>query len=313
MSTARTVSGDVEVTELGRVDYHEHLFQVSPLLAGDELDDEAASTAEATLLRESGFEAMVDATPLGLGRAPAALARAASTARLHVVAATGAHRWEHYSDKPWVLDLPTDELTRRFRSDIVDGLPATDTRTGEAARTPVRAGLLKLGIGYWRITAFERRVAEAVARVHSETGAPVMVHTEQATAAHEVLDLLDGLGVAAGRVALAHVDRNPDAGLHCELADRGAFLGYDGPARARSAPDSVILQCLADCVSAGRGSALLLGGDVARASRYRAYGGMPGLEYLGRRFVPRLVERVGAAAADAVLRDNPQRWLAFGR
>ena len=64
----RTTAGDVEAGTLGRVDYHEHLFQVSPLLPGDELTDEAASTTEAGLLRESGFETMVDATPTGLVR-----------------------------------------------------------------------------------------------------------------------------------------------------------------------------------------------------------------------------------------------------
>ena len=71
----RTVLGDIDPALLGRVDYHEHLFQVSPLLPGDELDDERASGEEATLLQASGFEAMVDATPFGLARDPAALAR----------------------------------------------------------------------------------------------------------------------------------------------------------------------------------------------------------------------------------------------
>ena len=68
MPAVRTVLGDLDPSRLGRVDYHEHLFQVSPLLVGDELDDEAASGEEAGLLRASGFEAMVDATPFGLGR-----------------------------------------------------------------------------------------------------------------------------------------------------------------------------------------------------------------------------------------------------
>ena len=170
-----------------------------------------------------------------------------------------------------------------------------------------------MGIGYWRISAFEHRVAEAVAAAHTATGAPVMVHTEHATAVHEVLDLLDDLGVPSSRVALAHVDRNPDPGLHAEVAARGAFLGYDGPARARSAPDSVVLDCLYEVASAGHADALLLGGDVARASRYASYGGMPGLAYLGRRFVPRMRALLGAELTDQVLVHNPARWLTWTR
>jgi predicted metal-dependent phosphotriesterase family hydrolase len=306
----RTTAGDVEAGTLGVVDYHEHLFQVSPLQPGDDLADEAASTAEAVLLRESGFTTMVDATPTGLGRDPAALARAAETSGLLVVASTGAHREEHYGEGHWLLAMGVEELAARFRADLVDGMVTADEPL-ELPRVEACAGVLKLGIGYWRISAFEHRVAEAVAQAHTATGAPVMVHTEHGTAVHEVLDLLDGLGVPAARVALAHVDRNPDAGLHAEVASRGAFLGYDGPARARSAPDSVVLDCLHDVASAGHAHALLLGGDVARASRYTSYGGMPGLAYLGRRFVPRMRALLGDEVSDQVLVDNPARWLTW--
>ena len=66
----RTVLGDIDPGDLGRTDYHEHLFQVSPLLVGDELDDEERSGAEAKSLYEAGMQSMVDATPMGLGRNP---------------------------------------------------------------------------------------------------------------------------------------------------------------------------------------------------------------------------------------------------
>ena len=76
MSTrVRTVLGDIAPEELGATDYHEHLVQVTPLLPGDDLDDERAKSAEAGLLVASGFQAMIDATPTGLGRDPAAVAR----------------------------------------------------------------------------------------------------------------------------------------------------------------------------------------------------------------------------------------------
>jgi predicted metal-dependent phosphotriesterase family hydrolase len=309
MTTIRTVTGDLRAAEVGRVDCHEHLFQVTPLLPGDDLTDEAASTTEAGYLARSGFDAMVDATPFGLGRRPLALLHASRTARLLIVATTGAHRSEHYADQSWVLELSTDDMVARFRADVIDGMPPVDRPQASEKRTDARAGVLKAGIGYWRIDAFERRVIEAVGEVHRETGCPVMVHTEFATAAHEVLDLLHQDGVPPDRVVLAHVDRNPDPGLHAELASRGAYLGYDGAARARSAPDSVILNCLASVVAAGHAGSLLIGGDVARATRYRAYGGMPGLEYLGTRFLPRLRKVTGDAVVETIIRTNPQRLL----
>jgi len=311
---ARTVLGDLPGSALGRVDYHEHLFQVTPLLPGDELADEDASAGEARLLRGSGFATMVDATPTGLGRDPAALARISATVGLGVVATTGAHREAHHAGS-WLLDCTAAELADRFTADLTTGLPAADAPVRRSAAlapdgAPVRAGMLKAGIGYWSISAFERRVLDAVADVHGRTGAPVTVHLEHGSAAVEVLDLLAAGGVGADAVVLAHVDRNPDPGLHAELAARGAYLGYDGMARHRSWPDQVLLDCLVDAAGRGARDRIVLGGDVARSTRYVAYGGMPGLAYLGERFVPRLARAGGDDLVTAVLETNPQRLLA---
>jgi predicted metal-dependent phosphotriesterase family hydrolase len=297
----RTVLGDIAPGELGATDYHEHLFQVSPLLPGDDLDDEAASGREAALLRTAGAGAMVEATPTGLGRRPEAVARVSAATGLRIVHVTGAHREVHYSPGDPLLAEPVEALATRFAADLHAGMDGTT----------VRAGALKAGAGYWWFTGFERRVLTAVGQVAAGTGAPVMVHLEHGSAAHEVLDLLTAEGCPAERVVLAHVDRNPDPGLHCELAARGAYLGYDGAARHQRWPDSVLIDCLAAVVAAGGGERVLLGGDVARRTRYVAYGGMPGLAYLFDRFVPRVRAAVGGAALDAVLVANPARWLSW--
>lgn len=312
----RTVGGDIAPDTLGVTNYHEHFFQVSPLLPGDELADEAASTREAELLRASGFAAVVDATPFGLGRRPDALARLSRAARLTVVATTGRHRDDHYRDRPEVLEGYASAWAARFTRELLEAMPADDrdpdgARASDAEGNPLRAGVLKAGIDYWRITAAERVTLEAVAEAHRATGAPIMVHTERCTAVDELLDVLEAEGVPADRVAIAHADRSPDAGLHAAIAARGAYLGYDGAGRFKDWPDSTLIDCCAAVVEAGHGDRILLGADVARARHYAAYGGIPGLAYLGERFVPRLGERIGVAALDAVLVANPARWLTW--
>ncbi|WP_298747008.1 phosphotriesterase [uncultured Serinicoccus sp.] len=300
-SVVRTVLGDIAPDELGPTDYHEHLFQVTPLLPGEDLDDEDASRAEAAALLASGASAMVEATPTGLGRRPEAVARISRDTGLHVVHTTGLHRHAHYPGPHQPTELSRPDLLSRFRADLLVGMDDTD----------VRAGLLKAGVGYWSADEVERTVLDAVGQLAAETGAPVMVHLEHGSAAHEVLDLLGESGCPPDRVALAHVDRNPDPGLHLELTARGAYLGYDGAARHQRWPDSMLLDCLAEVVAAGGGRRLLLGGDVARRSRYVSYGGMPGLAYLFARFVPRVRARVGDEATDQILTENPARWLSW--
>ncbi|MFA4897140.1 phosphotriesterase [Microbacterium sp.] len=317
----RTVLGDIDPALLGSTNYHEHLFQVSPLLPGDELDDEDASGAEAALLQGSGFAAMVDATPFGLGRNPEAIARISASAGLHVIATTGRHREAHYGEEHPMQVWTAEQLAELFIGEVTRGMPVDDAVVFESpdvplARTPhgqpVRAGMLKGGIGYWHISPFERTTLDALATAHRATHAPIMVHLEFCTAAHEALDLLAAEGVASDRVVLAHADRDPDAGLHASLAERGAYLGYDGFARPRTRSDAELLELTAAVVAQVGADRILLGGDVARRTRYISYGGMPGLAYLGDRYLPRLRSHIGAGALERMLVANPARLLDLG-
>jgi predicted metal-dependent phosphotriesterase family hydrolase len=196
--TLTTVLGNIDARNLGRTDYHEHLFQVTPLLPGDELDDEDASRQEAALLRESGFDGMIDATPTGLCRNPAAVARISRATGLHVVATTGGHRETHYAPGHWLLELSSGELANRFTDDVQVGMP-----------------------------------------VHDASGSAELVRSAESGA-----------------------------------TDR-----------------------------------LMICGDVARRTRHVAYGGRPGLAYVGRRVVPRLVQAGYGDLVEAVLVRNPARYL----
>lgn len=313
----RTVLGDIAPADLGSFNYHEHLFQRSRLLPGDELDDAVKSGREAQLLVDAGTEAMIEATPTGLGRKPHAVARISQATGLTVVHTTGAHHGGHYSDDDPFLEFSAERMAQRFTADILDGFEPED---GAPEDTPfpsdrgertIRAGLVKAGVRYWAIGPFETRALQAAAATHRESGAPIMVHLDYGSAAHEVLDLLGREGVGANRVVLAHIDRNLDPGLHLSLIERGAYLGFDGFARHREAPDSAILQCLEDVVEAGGQNRVLLGGDVARSSRYLSYGGIPGLDYLARRVLPRLKEIISADAYEAATRRNGAQFLSF--
>ncbi len=304
----RTVCGDVTGDALGRIDYHEHAFQASPLLPGDELDDFERSTQEFRQLRESGFPVAVEATPIGLGRRPRELTRLSLAAGIKVIATTGAHRDAHYGSGHWLPGLAEDRLADYLIADIEEGMPVADGPDPHRGPAP-RAGVLKVGIDYWAITAFERRVLAAAGRAHALTNAPVMVHLEHGSAAIEVLALLADEGVAAEAVVLAHADRSPDPVLHAELAATGAYLGYDGWARSQRWPDSVLLDCLRRTAEAGGADRIVLGGDVARRSRYLAYGGMPGLRYLGDRVLPRLAALGGPDLLNRITVCNPRRLL----
>ena len=306
-----TVTGPMPTSALGVVDAHDHLFLRTPALPGDEFDDLERSTAEAKDGRRSGIGTIVDMTPIGLGRRPDLLRAVSEATAMPIIGATGYHRDAHYPPGHWVHDASVEDLARRIVQDLEVGMHPADWTDEALAPDAARAGAIKAGASYHRASDAERRRLEACAIGSLRCGVPILVHTEIGTFGHEVVDLLTGFGVAPGRIILAHLDRNPDAELHDEIASRGAYLEYDTMGRTKYRPDSDLLDLIERMVDAGHGTRLLLGQDIGRRSMLRAYGGGPGLRYLMESFVPRVRRRIGDDATDAILVANPARAFAM--
>jgi 5-phospho-D-xylono-1,4-lactonase len=197
-------------------------------------------------------------------------------------------------------------------TDLQEGMHAGDWLDASLPLDAARAGVIKAGASYQHISPSEGRRLAAAARAALATGAAILVHAEVGTCGHEIVDVLTGEGVAAGRIILAHMDRNPDAELHAEIAARGAWLEYDTVGRTKYHPDSVLLDLIEAVAGAGHLGALMLGLDLGRRDYFRAYGGGPSMRYLLGTFVPRLRRRMGDDAVDRILVDNPARAFALG-
>ena len=289
----RTIGGDIAPAELGPCDAHEHLFLVTPAQPGDEFADVAKAIEEARTLVAAGGRALVDWTPLGLGRDLDGLRAVSDATGLHVVAATGLHRDAHYASDDPLRSESEEALADRFVADLE------------------RCGIIKVGASYHHLTPFEATAFAAAAAAHTRIGAPVCVHTEHGTMGLAIVERLQELGVPPASVVLAHLDRNPDSGEHAETAAAGAWLQLDGPGRTKYWPDSTILALIGELAARGHASRLLLGGDTGRRSMLRAYGGGPGLDYLFARFKPRLERELGRDLSDQIYVTNPARAFAF--
>jgi phosphotriesterase-related protein len=293
VAVVRTIRGDIAPEELGACDAHEHLFLVTPAQPGDEYSDVSKAIEEAATLRAAGAQALIDWTPIGLGRDFDGLRAVSDATGLHVVAATGLHRDVHYAPDDPLRAESEVALAARFMTDLE------------------HCGIIKVGAGYHSISPFEAKAFASAAGAHGELGAPVCVHTEHGTMGLAIVERFGELGVPPDRVILAHVDRNPDAGEHAETAAAGAWLQLDGPGRTKYWPDSTILALISELAERGHTGRLLLGGDTGRRSMFRAYGGGPGLDYVFARFKPRLERELGVELSDQIFVANPARAFAF--
>jgi phosphotriesterase-related protein len=306
-----SVSGPRPVDVLGVVDAHDHLFVDSPGLPGQAFTDTDKAIQEARDGQSTGIGTIVEMTPIGMGRRPDGLRAVADATGLTVIAASGYHRDAHYPAGHWVHDATVETLADRIVTDLTRGMHPADWNDPSLPLDEARAGAIKGGASYHRITRSEHKRLEAIGGASAATGAAALVHTEIGTAGHDVVDLLEASGATADRIALAHLDRNPDWELHAEIAARGVTLEYDTIGRTKYHPDSVVLDLIEAVVAAGHLDRIVLGLDLGTRDYLRAYDGGPGLRYLMTAFVPRLRRRLGDAAVERILVANPARLYAI--
>ncbi len=304
----RTVLGDIEASELGFTQCHEHVFldkgpsfALNPALC---MDDYARSLSELKAYKAAGGGALLDAQPGECGRMPESLIRAARESSAHIVTVTGFHKSEFYTPGTFAMTANEEALAARFIAEIADGIPCNDG--------PCYAGAIKAAMDAGGIDKDSRyrRLFEAVAHAARITGAPVLIHTEKGVNAIEAMRFFTDRGIEAARLIFCHLDRTCcDLAFHREMLSAGVFLCYDSVNRLKYLSHEQEIMLIKAMIGAGYKSQLLLSLDTT-SQRLRTYGADMGLDYILTEFKPMLL-RVGISEGDflAMMTDNPARAL----
>jgi 5-phospho-D-xylono-1,4-lactonase len=307
----RTVLGDVPADRLGMCFAHEHLIidggvpaLVNPGISLPRVED---AVAELGPCAAAGVRTVVDAMPADAGRNVVKLAEVSRRAGVHVVAATGLHHARYYGERHWGELLAAERLAELFVADLEEGVDAHDCNGPVVARTPHRAGVVKVAGSLDGPSDRDRRVFEAAAQAAARTGAPVLTHCEAGTGGLAQLRLLDDLGVPLDRVTLSHTDKVADRGYHRDLLASGAYVVYDQGLRTPETTARLVRWMVED----GHGDRLLLGTDGARRSLWSTLGGAPGLAALATGLGRRLAGELGRAVMDRIWVANPAAALAL--
>jgi predicted metal-dependent phosphotriesterase family hydrolase len=104
------------------------------------------------------------------------------------------------------------------------------------------------------------------------------------------------------------------------MAERGAFLCFDGLSKVKYFPESVRIDAIIRLCWLGYQTQILIGGDLARKSDLHAYSRGPGLRFILESWIPRFREELSERAFSpskaehivrALLVDNPRRYFDF--
>lgn len=317
MTFVRTVLGDIQPAALGVTYAHEHVVIDGgrPVLMEPDFDlgDVTAMAIEFDDAAALGLQAVVDAMPCDAGRSALKLADLSRRTGVHIIAPTGLHHDRYYGPAHWSARISVDEMATLFALDVSDGIDANDYSGPIVRRTEHRAGVIKIAGSAGGLSDRDRRIFEAAAAAHRQTGVPILTHCEGGTGALEQLRLLTDGGVAARHITFSHVDKVVDRGYHRELLGSGAFGEYDQSFRWGETPNGT-LQVLEWAVEDGLEGQVVLGMDAARRGYYRTNGGSPGLSWLLAGFT----DAMAARGFDAAMRrrwfvDNPARAFAFAQ
>ena len=188
-----------------------------------------------SLSPEDGPGAIVECTPIRVGRYPQLLVDLARRTKVHIIASTGFWCEALAPQHPWALRLGiepdgADKMADLFVREITEGME--DPRGGRGERfTTIRAGAIKVGTSAL-MRPSEKAVHIAAAMASRRTGCPITTHTTNGGGLEQARLLLES-GAAPGRVIIGHLGhmddgKNAEAGdYHREIAKLGCYLQFD--------------------------------------------------------------------------------------
>jgi phosphotriesterase-related protein len=300
-----TTLGAKSADDVGLILPHEHIFvDLGPIAEENWRKATAAEVIpvmapQIEAIQRQGVTALVECTPVGVGRR-ADIDRAVSEATgLPVLVPTGIYR------EPWIPAWALAASEVELRQWMLQEL------TGEIEESGVQAAWIKLSAGDDGITPAEAKLLRAAAGAGRETGAVIGSHTIRGRVVRDQLDILEAAGYTAERFIWIHTQAEADFNLHLEMAQRGAWLEYDSIGSERPG-DGWFIEHILRLLDAGYTDQLLLSHDRGWYDPSQPGGGIPKpFTYLVESFLPKLRE---AGADDAIIRklthDNPFRAYA---
>lgn len=249
VAAVQTVLGPVDPEDLGATLMHEHapsvdwseLYATPAAPLGSLRERMLAETAgmlnafHQSLSAKDGPGAIVECTPIRVGRYPQLLVDLARRTKVHIIASTGFWCEALAPQHPWAVRLGiepggADKMADLFEREITEGME--DPHGGRGERfTTIRAGAIKIGTSA-RMRPSEKAVHLAAAMASRRTGCSITTHTTNGGGLEQAGLLLES-GADPGRVIIGHQGhmddgKNAEAGdYHLEIAKLGCTLQFD--------------------------------------------------------------------------------------
>lgn len=216
-----------------------------------------------------GQVALVECTPIRVGRYPELMVALAKQAQVHLIACTGFWCEAMAPQHPWALELGQQKdgvhrIADLFIREITEGMEDPLGKWGERFTT-VKAGIIKCATSTW-LRPSERRNHEAAAIASRETGCPITTHTTDGGGLEQA-ELFLKRKVRPEKIIIGHQgnkdDRTEDEAIeyHRRIVQLGCYVQFDRVGHAAKYGNEKLARQIRALVEAGFGNQVLLAHD----------------------------------------------------
>ena len=182
--------------------------------------DDAVATIEPLLmaLKDRGFTGIVECSTIDLGRDVVILNRLARRTGLHILTNTGGYA--AFGDAFTVTYVVEDDpnlIAARWIYESEVGIDGTG----------IKPGFIKIAVDPGPLSDLDRKLVQAAAKTHLQTGLTIACHTGEAQAAIGALQTAISEGVDPSALIVVHSSQITDEGVLRELADAGWYNTAD--------------------------------------------------------------------------------------
>ncbi len=220
-----TVNGPLKSGSLGLTLIHEHIM-VDFIGANETGPDryQASEVRERALpflleLKKAGCDTFVECTPAYIGRDVGILQELSKASGLNIISNTGyygavqgkylpAHTWEESAS----------ELATRWIREWTEGIDGSG----------IFPGFIKIGVDKGPLNEVNRKLVEAAAITHKQTGLTISGHTGDGPAAMEQIEILKENGINPDAFRWVHAQNEKNTDVHVQAAREGAWVEFDG-------------------------------------------------------------------------------------
>jgi phosphotriesterase-related protein len=338
--SVQTVTGTIEVEEMGITLPHEHMFidlrnqftefddpkkdmiskqkvninnlgrlKLNPYAIKDNLvlDDMEIAVSETLIFKNSGGKTIVDCTSIGINREVAKLKELSLRTGVNIIAGSGYYTQDTHPKE--MKNWKAENIAENMINDFVDGIDKTNIKPGIIGEIGTSKYILDQ----------ERENLIAAALTFKIFNVPVYIHTYPwGCAGVLAVDILIENGVDPCKIVLCHIDVKPDLEYIETLLKRGVYIEFDnfgkefviepserGFAGGVFIRDLERVQLISRLIRKGYANKILITNDICLKTMLCCYGGW-GYAHILQNIIPLMKsEGINADAIDKIIKDNP--------